>query len=173
MLIYRITNVKFSFTSRKKIKKFSGDPTISTAYIKSQNLIIKSEFGVFSLLSGNSSNINCTGVNSIKKIKTAVIFFAKISNQNLSNFHKFQIDCLAIRVDLKPNLKTNFLYKTSQNFKIIDTFRFPGLILKYQNKNIRISISYFNKKGCAIVTGLKNLGNLHKIINLLKSDFEF
>ena len=60
-----------------------------------------------------------------------------------------------------------------QNFKIIDTFRFPGLILKYQNKNIKISISYFNKKGCAIVTGLKNLGNLHKIINLLKSDFDF
>ena len=173
MTTHRITNIKFSFAAANEIKKFSSDHAIFSSYVKCQNLIIKTKFGVFSLLSGNRFNINCTGVDNVEKIKKAVYFFAKISNQNLQNFHKYRIDCIAVRVQLQPNLKTKFLSKISSNFKIVDCCRFPGLILKYQDKKIKISISYFNRKGCAIVTGLKCINDMNKVINLLKSDFEF
>ena len=173
MARYSVTNIKFSFYSDQKIRKFSTDSAIFSVYVKSKNLIIKTEYGTFSLLAGNRNNVNCTGLDNAQKIKKAVIFFAKISNQKLYSFQKFKIDCLAIRIQLQPNLKKIFLEKTSSNFRPIDTSRFPGLILKYRDNNIKISISYFNRKGIAILTGLKDLRNLDKVITLLKNDFEF
>lgn len=170
----RITNIKFSFRSRKKIdrKKIQKYKKI-ISYEKNYNFIIRCGKSVFTLLGNNSNFINCTGLKEFCDVQKNIFFFSKFSKINIKHFFNFKIDCLTVKIHLQPGLKNNFFKKKSSFFSVIETTRFPATILKFKNGSQKISISYFNERGIAIILGAKKISQIKPILNLLKSEFNF
>lgn len=169
-----ITNIKFSFRSRKKIdrKKIQNIKKI-ISYEKNHNFIIRYKKSVFTLLGKSLYHINCTGLKTFCDVKKNILFFSKISKINFNFFFNFKIDCLTVKFYLQPGLKNCFLQKKSSLFSVLQTSRFPATILKYITKNGKISISYFNEKGVTILLGAKKISEVDNILKILKAEFDF
>ena len=168
-----VTNIKFSFKSRSRIAFLRKSPYIHEAYTKNNNFIMKTKFGVYSILGRNLEFVNCTGVRDREAVVKCILFLCEITNVRPSDLHTFNIDCLATKIRLEPGLKSRFHEKKSENFHLVKTTKFPATIFKLRCNGAKISLSYFNRRGVAIVNGLKKIEFLDFVIKMLKKDFGF
>lgn len=173
-MFINVTNVKFSFRSRRTINKdvLMTNPEID-CYTKNHNFIIRFNKTVFSLLGRSLQHVNCTGIRNFQQLKNSIFYFSLFSKIKTSDFFSIKIDCLTLKISIKKNIKNLFLEKKSSFFQILQTSRFPASILKLKILNRKISCLYFNERGILLILGLKKVKHAHFVIRLLRSEYDF